>query len=190
MARVTAICIILYILHLTEAGTTNVVTKECGTISFYERDWTHTYTLGLKDYVENAWVLRNTTSKIKQRCDNEPMNENCIYFQKNLEANADMVEREVKQITNCRRQQRSFFGSLVKGILKDILIFAGATYLVDKVHESKIDEMGKQLRAAEANMAGLMNITVMQNGLIIMNSENIMKLQKYSLDLNETVQSR
>lgn len=189
--RVAAACTIMYIvLPLITLNGKRIITNKIGSISFYERDWQHSYTLDLKTYVQNAWVLRNTTHKIAKRCAMEPLNGNCAYFEKHLQTNAEIVASEVDLITNNRRRKRSFWGSLLGGIIKQVLTFAGAYVIADTIYSSKLDELETKVQTTEIAMAKLMNITVMQNGLIIMNSENLIRLQENSDSANRALENQ
>lgn len=87
--------ILLFSLPLTLTSNQNAIIKNLGDISFFEKTWTHTHDIDLKDYVENAIVLQNATDNLIKICGKTPDDTNCKYFQKNIEKNAAMAQKEI-----------------------------------------------------------------------------------------------
>lgn len=141
IASLTAYC--AQWLPLISLNGNRIITNKIGSINFYERDWQHSYTLDLRTYVQNAWVLRNTTHKITKRCAIEPLNGKSVYFEKNLQTNPKIVPSEVDLITNNR----------LGGIIKQVLTFAGAYVIADSIYSSKLGELEAKEQNTETAMA-------------------------------------
>lgn len=190
MTKSVTLATILGILHLCAGETHDVITKEIGSISFYERDWKLVFGLNLKAYIENGLVLQNTTSKLTEMCNQTPVVLNCKYFEQNIKINTEMVQNDINQLTKYKRSKRSFWGVLFKGILKDILMFAGAVTITELMSASKIEKLEDSLQQTNEQLMKQFNITVLQNGLILTTANASMVLQEEVANLNQTLHNQ
>lgn len=187
MARWEIYCILLLSLQAYAIDNHNAITKDIGLISFYERNWQLIYALDLKTYVENALILRNTTKGISDLCDIMPNEQNCKYFQQNIEANVEIAQKE---ITQHRRVRRGFWGMLIREVVREVCILAGAVYIVDMLEENRIDRLEDELEKTNERLKKMYNVDTLQNGIIVTNANNTMKLQRDLMKLNETITNR
>lgn len=88
-----------------------------------------------------------------------------------------MVTKEVNQITKYKRMKRGFWLGLLKTAVMDVLICAGVIAVAEYSHQSKVDEMQNNLIETQNRVVKLLNISVLQNGIIETLAMNQAKLQ-------------
>lgn len=192
MARTIKYCLILCAIAFSMqiCYGTNVITKDIGTVSFYERDWTIQFNLNLKSYVENALILRNTTNKLMDICATLQNEQNCKYFRKAIEINTDIVTRELTRITKHRRAKRGFWIIAAQAAITQLIVAVGTIAVVEVVHKDRVDELEAKAEFLEAKIARQHRIQVLQNGMIETLSNDTMTYQINSAVLNKTAYDR
>lgn len=154
MARIAYYTILfIFVASMHACYGTNVITKDIGMVSFYERDWTMTFNLGLKSYIENALILRNTTRKLAEICESLPQQPSCQNFKRAIEINTDMVTRELNRMTKYGRVKRGFWVQAVRTLTSQILVAVGVIAITEAVHSDRIDDLTRTTQDLEAKIA-------------------------------------
>lgn len=192
MARSTIHHIILFMCatSMYMSNGMNVITKDIGTVNFFEQDWISTFHLNLKSYVENALILRNTTKVINEICTQTPDDQNCKFFGKNIEANTDIVMRELNRMTKNQRVKRGFWMMALKTVLVQALVGVGIVAVTELVHSDQINDLEQNVEDLERKIAKQYKIQVMQNGIIRTMANDSMILQEKIMALNKTEYDR
>lgn len=182
--------LLLLSLPLTMTSDPNVILNKIGDISFFEKTWTLTNDINLRNYVENAIVLQNATDKIIKICNNIPNDINCKYFEENVQRNAIMAKKEIDQIVLHRRRKNRSLAGLGREILKQALIAAGITTVTGLIAANEIDKLREQQLRDRKALVELMEINQIRNNLSFILNDRIQELEKSKQikdDLNDLI---
>lgn len=87
--------------------------KPLGDIYFYENEYSLHFDIDLKEYFNNAIVLRNSTQMLKRICDAKPETNNCIFFSENIKNITTRAMHEVQYIKALGRKKRFVLTAIV-----------------------------------------------------------------------------
>lgn len=175
---------ILFLLPLALTSNEYVVIKNLGDISFYEKTWTHTNNLNLKEYVENFIVLQNATENLIKICKKTPKDSNCEYFRENLKRDALLAQKDIDKIQLHKRVERGAWLEFGKEALKQLLIGCGVVAATHLIESRRMDELLEKQEKDRKMLTQMMEIGHIRNNLTIALSDRVQELEKNNKDKN------
>lgn len=179
--------ILLFLLPLTWSSNENAIIKNLGVISFFEKTWTHTINLNLKEYIENGLILQNATENLIKICGKMPDDTNCKYFQDNVEKNAAIAQREINEILEHKRTRRSVWG-FFRAFFKQALVACGVIAVTTVIQSRDIEELRQEQAKDRELLRKAIDIQHLQNNLSLTLNSKIEELEHKARDkeqLNE-----
>lgn len=177
---------ILSALPFILASNQGVIMKNIGQINFYEKTWIHTFDLNLESYINNAILLQNVTNELMLACKTIPNDLKCQYFEKNIERNAAMAQKDIDLLLHHRNKRN--FGAALKSFgssaIKQALISVGIIAVSEMIHGNEMDTIKEELEKQKKTIIALHELNNLRNNLSITANDEAHKLYNHMKNIS------